>query len=171
HEALHLSDAEQQALTRAVRSIEQEYARIDAFSDDLLVAHLQVLLALCQRYYARQFITRKVAHEDVVARLEKYLAAYFESARAMQEGLPTVSGCAKALGYSADYLSDLLRKETGKSTREHIHHILIERAKDRLLGSADTVSEIAFSLGFEQPQHFSKLFKTKTGLSPKAYRQ
>jgi AraC-like DNA-binding protein len=135
------------------------------------VSHLQLLLDYCKRFYGRQFITRSNANHDVVVRLEKFLADYFEAERAAREGLPSVLMCAKAMGYSADYLSDLLRKETGKNTREHIHHFLIERAKSRLLGSHDSVSEIAFSLGFETPQHFSKLFKSKTGLSPGAYRQ
>lgn len=171
HEALHLSDGEQQTLTGIVQRIEEEYSHIDTFSDELLVSHLQVFLNYCKRFYGRQFITRSQASQDVVIRLEKFLQEYFESDRPSHEGLPSVGVCAKAMGYSADYLSDLLRKETGKNTREHIHHTLIERAKSRLLGSDDSVSEIAFSLGFEQPQHFSKLFKSKTGMSPGAYRQ
>lgn len=171
HEALHLSDAEQRALTSIVKTIEQEYARIDEFSDELLVSHLQLFLNYCRRFYARQFITRKNENQDVIVRLERFLCEYFESARPTHEGLPSVSVCAKAMGYSPDYLSDLLRRETGRNTREHIHHSLIERAKARLLATTDTVSEIAFSLGFEHPQHFSKLFKSKTGLSPGAYRQ
>jgi AraC family transcriptional activator of pobA len=171
HEALHLSDTEQRTLTDIVRTIEAEYSQIDEFSDQLLVSHLEVLLGYCKRFYARQFITRSNASQDVVIRLEKFLGEYFESERPTREGLPTVLGCAKAVGYSPDYLSDLLRKETGKNTREHIHHAIIEMAKNRLLGSAATVSEIAFALGFEQPAHFSKLFKNKTGRSPAAYRQ
>src|SRR5690606_29971415 len=105
-------------------------------------------LSYCKRFYGRQFITRKNASQDVVARLEQFLGEYFSSSRPAEEGLPSVAGCAKAMGYSPDYLSDLLRKETGKNTREHIHHFLIESAKNRLLGSDDTVSEIALALGF-----------------------
>jgi AraC-like DNA-binding protein len=171
HEALHLSDAEQQTLTGIVQRIEGECAHIDKFSEDLLVSQLQLFLNYCKRFYGRQFITRSNVNQDVVARLEQFLTDYFASKRPVEEGLPSVRGCAKAMGYSADYLSDLLRKETGKTTREHIHHFLIEHAKNRLLGSDDTVSEIACSLGFEHPQHFSKLFKSKTGQSPGAYRQ
>jgi AraC-like DNA-binding protein len=171
HEALHLSDAEQRTLTDIVRNVEAECAHVDRFSNDLLVSQLQLFLDYCKRFYGRQFITRTNANQDVVVRLEQYLAEYLNSERPAQEGLPSVVVCAKAMGYSADYLSDLLRKETGKNTREHIHHVLIERAKDRLLASDDSVSEIAFSLGFETPQHFSKLFKSKTGISPGAYRQ
>lgn len=171
HEALHLSDTEQRTVTDIVQKIESEYAHIDEFSDDVLVSQLELLLNYCKRFYARQFITRKNASQDVVARVERFLADYFQSGRPAQEGLPTVLACAKAMGYSADYLSDLLRKETGKNTREHIHHAVIEQAKDRLIGSNASVSEIAFALGFEQPAHFSKLFKSKTGQSPGAYRQ
>jgi AraC-like DNA-binding protein len=170
HEALHLSDTEGHTLTGIVQKIEGECAHIDRFSNDLLVAHLQLFLDYCKRFYGRQFITRSDANKDVVVRLEKFLAEYFDSSRPAQEGLPSVLGCAKAMGYSADYLSDLLRKETGKNTREHIHHFLIEQAKNRLVGSDDSVSEIAYALGFETPQHFSKLFKSKTGMSPGKYR-
>lgn len=171
HEALHLSHAEQTTLTDIVKKIEEEYAHIDDFSDALLLSHLQLFLRYCERFYGRQFITRKNANRHVVARLEKFLTEYFSSARPAQEGLPTVGDCAKIMGYSADYLSDLLRKETGKNAREHIHHFLIEEAKNRLLASNVTVSQVAFSLGFESSQHFSKLFKSKTGTSPGIYRQ
>jgi len=171
HEALHLSDAEQRTLTGIVKAIEAEYAHIDELSDDVLTSHLQLFLNYCKRFYGRQFITRSTTEEDVAARLETFLNGYFEAARPAQDGLPSVAACAAALGYSADYLSDLLRQQTGSSTRDHIHHFLIERAKNRLLGSSATVSEIAFALGFESPQHFSKLFKSKTGISPGAYRQ
>jgi AraC-like DNA-binding protein len=169
-EALHLSDPEQRILTDLVRGIEREYKHIDEFSDELLVSHLQLFLDYCKRFYQRQFVTRTSSTADIVSRVEKFLRDYFDSVRPTEEGLPSVSACAKNLGYSADYLSDLLRKETGKSAREHIHFFLIERAKDYLLGSEKTVSEVAFLLGFEHPQHFSKLFKSKTGVSPGAYR-
>lgn len=171
HDALHLSHSEKRTLTNVVKKIEEEYQHIDDFTDDVLVSHLRVLLNYCKRFYFRQSITRKNAHQDVVARLEQFLGAYFDSPRPAQEGLPSVRMCAKAMGYSADHLSDLLRKETGRTTREHIHHFLIERAKDRLLSSSATVSEIAFALGFEHAAHFSKLFKIKTGMSPAAFRQ
>ena len=143
HEALHLSDEEQRTVTAIVKRIEAEYAHIDSFTDALLVSQLQLLLDYCKRFYGRQFVTRGNANKDVVMRLEAFLTAYFESARPAEEGLPSVVACAKAMGYSADYLTDLLRKETGKNTREHIHCFLIEQAKNRLLGSDQTVSEIA----------------------------
>lgn len=170
-EALHLSHDEQRTLTNIVKTIERECQHIDAFSDELMVSHLQVFLNYCKRFYGRQFITRSNANKDVVVRLEKFLDAHFESGQATEDGVPSVRDCAKAMGYSPDYLSDLLRKETGRNTRDHIHYCLIERAKDRLLASGDTVSEVAFSLGFETPAHFSRLFKSKTGLSPAAFRQ
>ncbi len=128
--------------------------------------YLQLLLNYCRRFYGRQFITRSQANGDVVARLEKFLIEYFDSARPVEEGIPGVASCAKALGYSADYLTDLLKKETGKNARDHIADFLVAQAKNLLLGSHATVSEIAFSLGFEQPAHFSKLFKRRTGQTP-----
>jgi AraC-like DNA-binding protein len=133
-------------------------------------SYLQLLLGYCRRYYGRQFILRSNANRDVVARFERYLEEYFESEKPARRGLPSVRACARAMGYSPDYLSDLLKKETGKNAREHIHYFLIERAKARLLGSEDTIGEIAYSLGFEYPHHFSKLFKRKTGMSPRQYR-
>jgi AraC family transcriptional activator of pobA len=171
HEALHLSDAERSIVTSTVRRIEDEYARdIDAHTQELVVSHLQLLLTYCQRFYGRQFNLRSNVNKDVISRLETFLQRYFESDQPANHGLPSVQACAKAMGYSPDYLSDLLKQETGKNTREHIHWFLIERAKTRLLGSEDSISEIAYSLGFEHPQHFSKLFRSKTGMSPGEYR-
>jgi AraC family transcriptional activator of pobA len=171
HEALHLSEDEQTLLTATVKRIEDEYSRdIDAHSQELIVSHLQLLLTYCRRFYERQFNLRSDSSKDVIARLETFLQQYFESGTSATEGLPSVHACAKAMGYSPDYLSDLLKKETGKSTREHIHFFLIEQAKTRLLGSAASISEIAYALGFEHPQHFAKLFRSKTGMSPGDYR-
>lgn len=171
HEALHLSDDEQAILTSVVKRIEDEYGRgIDDHSQELLVSHVQLLLTYCKRFYGRQFSLRSNVNKDVISRLEAFLQQYFEADGPAKNGLPTVQGCAKAMGYSPDYLSDLLKKETGKNTRDHIHHFLIERAKTRLLGSEESISEIAYSLGFEHPQHFSKLFRSKTGMSPGEYR-
>ncbi len=169
-EALHLSDSERGTLTKIIRAIEQEYTHIDELSDELLVDHLRLLLNYCKRFYVRQFVTRRGVHGDIADRMEAWLREYFDTGRPARDGLPSVAACAKKLGYSPDYLSDLLRKETGKSGRQHIHFFLVERAKDYLLGTEKTVSEVAFLLGFEHPQHFSKLFKSKTGVSPGAYR-
>jgi AraC family transcriptional activator of pobA len=172
HEALHLSDKEQRTLTALVKQIEEEYSQpADVHSQEMLVSYLQLLLGHCKRFYCRQFIMRSNANQDVIAKLERYLEEYFESDKPAARGLPTVQECAKALGYSPDYLSDLLKKETGKNTREHIHYFLIEKAKTRLLASETRINEIAYSLGFEHPHHFSKLFRNKTGMSPRQYRQ
>jgi AraC family transcriptional regulator, transcriptional activator of pobA len=171
HEALHLSDLEQQTLTSIVKTIEGEYTRgLDTYSQELIVSHIQLLLTYCKRYYGRQFTLRSVANKDIVARFERLLEQYFESDKPATQGLPSVRTCARELGYSPDYLSDLLRKETGKTAREHIQYFLIEKAKTRLLGSEASISEIAYALGFEHPQHFSKLFRSKTGMSPGEYR-
>jgi AraC family transcriptional activator of pobA len=154
-----------------VRRLESEACqRPDALSADVLAGHLQLLLSYCQRFYARQFRTRADLQGGVGARFERLLGEYFESGRAEQEGLPTVQVCAKQLGYSPDYLSDLLRAETGRGAREHIHHVLIETAKARLTVLERSVSEIAYGLGFEHPQHFSKLFKQKAGATPGDWR-
>jgi len=170
-EALHLDDAEQQQLSGLVRALEREAAVApDAFSNDVLVAHLDLLLGYCRRFYARQFRTRATVRGGVLTRLQRHLDEYLASSRPREEGLPTVAACARSLGYSSDYLSDLLREETGESGRDHIHRALIEAAKKRLAASTETVSEIAYGLGFEQPQHFSKLFKQKTGSSPGQWR-
>jgi AraC-like DNA-binding protein len=125
----------------------------------------------CKRFHGRQFLTRTHVNKDVISRFEAFLASYFDSQRPQSEGLPTVKDCAQEMGYSTNYLGDLLKKETGKNTQEHIHFHVIEKAKTLLLGTEEPVNVIAYSLGFEYPQHFSKLFKKKTGITPVAYRQ
>ena len=171
HEALHVSDQEKRNLTNVVQRIREEYSQnIDSHSHELIVSNLELLFNYCKRYYDRQFVTRTSVNRDVVIQLESFLSNYFKSGRPEQDGLPTVKMCAREMGYSPNYLSDLLRKETGKSTKEHIQHALIDKAKIMLLGSDNTVAEIAYTLGFEYPQHFSKLFKKLTGSSPASYR-
>lgn len=171
HEALHLSKPERETVTDIVLRIEEEYRQnLDAHSPELIVSNLELLLNYCKRYYGRQFVTRTSANRDVVAKLESFLSDHFASGRCEREGIPTVQQCARLLGYSPDYLGDLLKQETGRGTREHIHFHLIERAKSLLLGSNETVERIAYALGFEYPQHFSKLFKSQTGKSPAEYR-
>ena len=140
------------------------------FSSEVLRAHLQLFFGYCLRFYARQFQARAQVTGHVLTRLQRHIESYLASTRPREEGLPTVAACARELGYSADYLSDLLREETGQSTREHLHRIVIDAAKRRLAGSGESIGEIAYALGFEQPQHFSKLFKQKTGHSPGAWR-
>jgi len=171
HEALHLSKPEKETVTDIVRRIEEEYRQnLDVHSSELIVSNLELLLNYCKRYYGRQFVTRTSANRDVVTRLEAFLSEYFGSGRCEREGIPSVQQCARQMGYSSNYLGDLLKKETGKTTREHIHFHLIEKAKSLLLGSNETVERIAYALGFEYPQHFSKLFKSQTGMSPAEYR-
>lgn len=169
-EALHLHEREGRRLTEIVQALEQEVsAPPDTHSREVLVAHLELFFSYCGRFYTRQFQQRAQV-EGVLARLQHHLDAYFASARPHVEGLPTVASCAKSLGYSPDYLSDLLREQTGESARDHIHRAVIDAAKQRLASTQDGVGEIALALGFEQPQHFSKLFKQKTGTSPSAWR-
>jgi AraC-like DNA-binding protein len=169
NEALHLSDREKETITSVITKIKEEYeSNIDEFSQDVLVANIDLLLSYTQRYYSRQFITRRTQHSDVLSKFESLMLQYFESK--LKEGLPSVSYFAAHLNLSASYLSDLLKKETGKTAQEHIHYQIIEKAKNLLLSSNATVSEVSYALGFEYPQYFSKIFKKKTGLSPLKFR-
>ena len=172
HEALHLSDEEQQSLTALVQKIEKEYNQnIDRHSQELIVSNIKLLLDYCTRYYDRQFYTRTNFNQDFVAKFEALLKDYYNSDKPTELGVPTVKYCGDALNMSSHYLSDMLRKETGKSAQEHIYSQVINKAKTRLLNSTDRVGQIAYSLGFDYPQHFSKLFKAKTGMTPMEYRQ
>ncbi len=171
NEALHLSDQEKIKITAIVNEIKNEFSQnIDVFSQDLIVSYVELLLNHCKRFYGRQFITRAKVNKEVVVRFEDFLKYYFASAKPESDGLPSVKYCALEMGYSPNYLSDLLKKETGKNTQEHIHFYMIEKAKNMLLETEKPVNLIAAELGFEYPQHFSKLFKNKTGMSPIKYR-
>lgn len=170
-EALHLSEKEKMILFDCVQKIEQELQEnIDSHSQTLLVSNIELLLNYCSRYYGRQFITRKNANADVVGKTEQLLQDYFRSGALKEHGLPTVKYLAEQVHLSPNYLSDLLKKETGKTAQDHIHYQLIEEAKTVLLQSGASVSEVAYELGFEYTQYFSKLFKQKTGMTPSAYR-
>ncbi len=170
NEALHLSVEEEKLIENLVRNIEQEYeSRIDNFSQDVIVSNLELLLNYCNRFYSRQFVTRKMANNDLLTKFENSLSKYFEDNTAI--GLPTVNKLAQDLNISAAYLSDMLRTVTGQNTQQHIHNKLIEKAKEVLTTTRLSVSEIAYQLGFEYPQSFSKLFKSKTNLTPIEYRQ
>lgn len=172
NEGLHLSERERETVTSIVEKIESEYSmNIDEFSHSLIVSNLELLLNYCRRFYGRQFITREHRNRDVVKKLERFLQDYISSDKLKEAGIPTVKYCAEQMFLSPNYLSDLLKRETGKNTQEHIHYYLIERAKNKLLGSSASINEIAYELGFEYPQYFSKLFKTKTGFSPADYRK
>ncbi|MDF7814894.1 helix-turn-helix transcriptional regulator [Hymenobacter sp. YC55] len=169
HEALHVSAKEESLLESVLRSMQHEYEQpLDAFSQDLLVAQLEVLLGYANRFYHRQFLTRRLAEHDLLSRFEAQLTTHF--AQASNSPLPTVQQFAEALHVSPAYLSDMLRALTGQTAQQHLHHALIERAKQLLLGTSLTVNETAFQLGFDYPHYFTRLFKSKTGLTPAAFR-
>ncbi|MEZ4989259.1 MAG: helix-turn-helix domain-containing protein [Saprospiraceae bacterium] len=171
HEALHLSDDEKQWITDIVRKIEKEYSQnLDQHSQKLIISNIELLLDYCTRYYDRQFYTRTNLNKDLVSKFEHLLTSYYQSDKPIHQGIPSVKYCGEALNMSPNYLSDLLKKETGRNAQEHIHAYLIDKAKTKLLGSVEPVSSIAYDLGFEYPQHFSKIFKAKTGMSPSEYR-
>jgi AraC family transcriptional regulator, transcriptional activator of pobA len=171
HEALFLSNKEENIIKGLLQNIKQEYhSNIDKFSQDLIIAQIELLLTYSERFFHRQFITRKITNHKILNRLEEILDEYFSSDTLLQKGLPTVQFVAGALNVSPNYLSDLLKVLTGQSTQQHIHDKLIEKAKEKLSTTDLSVSEIAYELGFEHPQSFSKLFKTKTSLSPLKFR-
>ncbi len=171
NEALHLSEDEKDSLSNIIRSIQTEINRpIDKHTKNVLVSAIEFLLNHCNRFYDRQFTTRENINHSIVDAITNYLNNYFTSAIILDKGLPTALQCAEHVNLSPNYLSDLLRKETGKTTQEHIHYHLLEIAKDRLLGSNDSVKEIAYSLGFGHSHYFSSLFKKKTGVSPTEFR-
>jgi AraC-like DNA-binding protein len=171
NEALHLSEKEETMLINIMQNIEQEYhANIDQFSQSLIIAQLEVLLTYAERFYNRQFITRKVTNHQILDRLEAILADYFEGDNLSKNGLPTVGFLAEALNLSPTYFSGLLKALTGLSPQQHLHNKLIEKAKEKLSTTNLSVSEIAYELGFEHPQSFSKLFRAKTNLSPLEFR-
>jgi AraC-like DNA-binding protein len=172
NEALFLSSKEREILVSVINKIDQELnANIDDFTEDLIVSHLGLLLNYLKRFYTRQFITRKNENLHVVIRFESFLLCYIQSGRLKRDGIPSVSYCAEQMNYSDHYLSDLLKKETGKTTHEHIFYQVFEKAKSLLLGSDMTINEIAYELGFDYPHYFSRLFKKKIGVNPSIYRK
>lgn len=171
-EALHLSEDEENEIFLIMQHIQKEYrSAIDNFSQDVIVSQIDLLLNYCNRFYNRQFITRKTASTDLLIKFEHLLTDYFKSEHLHKSGLPTVRYFSDKLNVSADYLSDMLRNLTGQSTQHYIHNHLIEKAKEKLSTTNLSVSEIAYELGFEFPQSFSKLFKKKTVMSPLEFRQ
>ncbi len=170
-EALHLSDKEKQLLYECILKIQVELTQnMDGYSQDLIVSNIELLLNYCARYYSRQFFTRKNANLDVVSKVDHILRAYFENEETRNSGVPTVKELAGKVNLSPNYLSDLLKRETGLNAQDHIHYFIIEQAKNILMQTNQSVSEVAFSLGFEYPQYFSRLFKQKTGKTPLEYR-
>lgn len=171
NEALFLSEKEETTVTNILQNIKNEYnSNIDKFSQQIIISQIETLLNFSDRFYHRQFITRKKTNHQILNRLEDILTKYFNSDSLAKKGLPTVQFIAEALNISPNYLSDLLKVLTGQSTQQHIHDKLIELAKEKLSTTDLSISEIAYELGFEHPQSFSKLFKIKTNLSPLQFR-
>lgn len=171
NEALHLSEEEKRTIGECVNNIKKEYAQnIDKHTQGLIQSNLELLLNYCNRFYDRQFFTRAHISNDTVERFEHLLKDYFSQDSLIEAGLPDVKYFATRLHLSPNYLSDLLNKYTGKTTQEHIHLQLVDRAKTLLWSSDKPISEIAYDLGFEHPSHFTKIFRNKTGQSPKAFR-
>lgn len=172
HEALHLSDAEQDIITECVSMIKTEIKeRIDNHSQRVIVSSLELLLNYSLRYYERQFNTRTSHNKDIVTKMESLMKTYYKSGNFTKLGVPSVSYFADQIALSSNYLSDLLKKETGYSAKDHINNFIVDKAKTLLLSSTDSISGIAYTLGFNYPHYFSRLFKNKTGLTPQKYRQ
>ena len=172
NEALHLSEKEENFIFEVVKQIEEEYSQnIDRHSQRLIISNLELLLNYCTRFYDRQFYTRTNFNKDYVSTFESKLKAYFKSDKPSTLGIPPVSFFGKELNMSTSYLSDLLKKETGKSIKEHINELLVDKAKTILLNTNSSIGEVAYQLGFDYPQSFTRLFKNKTGTSPNEYRR
>ncbi len=172
NEALHLSEKEEHLVTDIIEKIAQEYhTNIDNFSQDVMIAQIELLLTYAERFYQRQFITRKIANHKILNQLETFLTSYFNEDNLANKGIPSVQVIADHLHISANYLSRLLQLLTGQSTKQYIQDKLIDLAKEKLSTTDLSVNEIAYSLGFEHPQSFSKLFKSKTNVSPLQFRQ
>lgn len=171
NEALHISGDEKAILDTCIENIRKEYSQnIDKHTQTLIVSTIELLLNYCVRFYDRQFLTRAKPSQDIVQQFEQLLLDYFEKEPLIELGLPDVKYFAAKLNLSPNYLSDLLNRYTGKTTREHIHLQLVEKAKTLLWSSQKSISEIAYELGFSHPSHFTKIFKTKTGKSPLTFR-
>jgi AraC family transcriptional regulator, transcriptional activator of pobA len=172
NEALFLSDKEEAVLTGIISNIKLEYhSNIDKFSQNIIISQIETLLNYADRFYQRQFITRKITNHKLLDRLEEILADYFNDRTLAEKGLPTVQHLAEALNVSPKYLSSSLKVLTGLTAQQHIHEKLIGKAKEKLSTTDLSVSEIAYELGFEHPQSFSKLFKLKTKVSPLEFRE
>jgi len=171
NEALHLSDKEKSIVIDCLLKIEYELDQnIDKHSKRLIASNIELLLNYCIRFYDRQFITRDNANKGILERLEALLKDYFSSDKPQHEGLPSVAYCAEALHLSPNYFGDLVKKETGRTAQEYIQSKVIDVAKERVFDMNKSVSEIAYELGFKYPQHFTRLFKQKTGVTPNDYR-
>lgn len=171
-EALHVSDAERAILLECLGKIRNELSQpIDKHSRTLIVNNIELFLNYCVRFYDRQFITREYLHKDLLSGFEHLLQEYFQSGRAQRLGLPTVAYCAAELHLSAKYFGDLIKKETGISAQEFIQNKVVSVAKERIFNLDKSISEVAYDLGFRYPQHFTRLFKQKVGVTPNEYRR
>lgn len=172
NEALHLSPKEERQIELIIENMDLEYQNNqDSFSKDIIISHLSTLLKYANRFYERQFINRKELSNDLLEQFNQQLEEYFDSGQLQQNGIPSIEQIAEKLSVSQRYLSDTLKKETGKTSTEHLQLFLIDAAKDILLDPHKSVSEVAYELGFEYPPYFSRLFKKKAGMSPTAYRE
>lgn len=171
NEALHLSEKEENNVIAIFKKIEEEYQHIDHHTQGVILAQIDLLLNYSNRFYERQFITRKAVNDDLLTKTEHLINEYFNTEKGLQKGILTVENLANQLNLSSNYLSDMLRSLTGQSAQQHIHERLIEKAKEYLITTNLSVSEIAYNLGFERSQSFNKLFKNKTEMSPLRYRQ
>lgn len=171
NEALHLSEKEEKNIEELFQKIDEEYQHIDRHTQDIILSQIDLLLNYCNRFYERQFITRKAVNHDVLTKMELLLNAYFDHEGPLKNGPPSVEFLANQLNLSPHYLSDLLRALTGQNAQQHIQAKLIEKAKEYLTITNLSVAEIAYQLGFEYPQSFNKLFKKKTAISPLEFRQ
>jgi AraC-like DNA-binding protein len=171
NEALHLSKKERQTIVDLFKKIAEEIEQnIDKHSKTLIVSTIELFLNYCRRYYDRQFITRSNVNKDVLLRFEQLLTDYFNSDKAQTLGLPSVTWCAEQLHLSPNYFGDLVKKETGSTALDYIHNKLIDEAKTRIFDPSKTINDIASDLGFKYQQHFTRLFKQRTGLTPNEYR-
>ncbi|HEY0743544.1 MAG TPA: helix-turn-helix domain-containing protein [Chryseosolibacter sp.] len=172
NEALHLSEKEKLTIISIFKNIDEELQnRIDDFSHDVIISQIETLLNYSNRFYKRQFITRKPIYNSLLERFENILDEYFEDETLVERGVPTVQYLAETLNLSPSYLSDMLRSLTGQSAQHHIHEKLVEKAKEKIATTNLTISQIAFGLGFEHLSSFNKLFKAKTNLSPLQFRR
>ncbi|MDX6180790.1 helix-turn-helix transcriptional regulator [Flavobacterium sp. Fl-77] len=172
NEALFLSEKEENILVEIFKNIQREYqTNIDKFSENIIISQIELLLNYAERYYERQFITRKITNRQILTKIEETLNNYFENKEMLINGVPTVTQIANDLNLSPNYLSSVLKNSSGLSTQQHIQNKLIEKAKEKLSTTDLSVSEIAYELGFEYPASFSKLFKNKTNSSPIEFRQ
>lgn len=170
NEALHLSGKEEQIITEIFTKIESEYQFIDAHTQNIILTQIELMLQYCDRYYCRQFITRKKASSALLDQFEKIVNYYFDSGNAVDRGLPSLGDIASQLNISPRYMSDMLRVITGQSAQQHIQSFIIEKAKEKLSTTNLSVAEIAYQLGFGRPQSFNKLFKNKTRQTPLEFR-